>query len=93
MCPASVRQYALLDNEVLAQHGNSCYAVVKHKVSWTHAESLCHLRGGHLFHVNNAGENDFISNLLSSKFNHAVWMGLHDRRHEEHFEWTSGMSL
>ena len=24
-------------------------------------------------------------------FNHSVWMGLHDHRQEEHFEWTSGI--
>ena len=90
LCSATVRQYAREDNEILVQHDSSCYTVVPHKVSWTHAESICNHRGGHLFHVSSASENAFIYNVLNSQFNHAVWMGFHDRAHEERFTWTSG---
>ena len=91
LCPSSVVQYAKQDNEILTQSGDSCYTVVPHRVSWSHAETICNNRGGHLFHVTDSGQNLFIYILLNTHFNHSVWMGLHDHRQEEHFEWTSGI--
>ena len=90
LCPTSVRMYAQQDREVIAQNGGSCYAIVPHRVSWTHAEGICNHRGGHLFHVSSSSENTFIYNLLDQMFNHSVWMGLHDIGHEEQFSWISG---
>ena len=89
LCPSSIVQYAKQDGEILTQMGHSCYTVVLHKFSWPHAEKECNLRGGHLFHVKDSGENLFIYILLNTHFNHSVWMGLSDLNKEEHFEWTS----
>lgn len=83
--------YAKQDREILTQLGDSCYTVVRHQVSWTHAEYICNQRGGHLFDVTSQTQNMFIYILLNTHFNHSVWMGLHDMNREEHFEWTSGM--
>ena len=93
MCSSTVRQYAQQDNEVLVQNGGSCYTIVPHRVSWRHAESICNHRGGHLFHVSSAAENNYMTNLLSTRFNHSVWMGLHDIGHEEQFTWVSGKTI
>ena len=57
--------------------GSSCYTIVPNRLSRSHAEYVCKHRGGHLFHVANAGENLFFYILLSSRFNHSVWMGMH----------------
>ena len=89
LCPSSVVQYAKQDNEILTQMDNSCYTVVPHRYSWSHAESECNNRGGHLFHVQDSNENLAIYILLNTHFNHAVWMGLSDLNQEEHFQWTS----
>ena len=90
LCPASVRQHAHQNNEILAQYGGSCYNIEPHSLSWVHAEKICQLHGGHLFHISSATENNFIYRLLDTRYNHTVWMGLHDRGHEEQFTWTSG---
>ena len=90
LCPSSVVQYAQQDGEIVTQMGHSCYTIVPHRFSWSPAESDCNKRGGHLFHVKDAGENLFIYILLNTHFNHTVWMGLHDTVQEEHFQWISG---
>ena len=97
LCPSSVIQYANQDNEILTQirHSccHSCYTVVPHKYSWSHAEAECNRRGGHLFHVNDRLENLAIYIMLHTHFNHSVWMGLSDLNNEEHFEWTSSKNI
>lgn len=93
LCSSSVVQYAQQDGDILTQLGDSCYTIVPHRVSWSHAEAVCNHRGGHLFHIRNAGENLFFYITLNTRFNHSVWMGLHDKIHEEHFQWTSGKSF
>ena len=90
LCPASQVQFANRYGDILAQYGNSCYTVANTKVSWGHAYDLCQMHSGHLLHILNKDENDFITNLLSSQFSHSVWIGLHDINREEHFKWTSG---
>ena len=90
MCPASQIQFANKYGDILAQYGNSCYTVANYKASWEHAEDICQRHSGHLLHILNKDENDFITNLLTSQFSHSVWIGLHDIDREEHFKWTSG---
>ena len=90
LCPASQIKFANRYGDILAQYGNSCYTVANTKVSWGHAYDLCQMHSGHLLHILNKDENDFITNLLSSQFSHSVWIGLHDLDREEHFKWTSG---
>ena len=90
MCPASQIQFANKYGDILAQHGTSCYTVANYKASWEHAEDICQRHSGHLLHILNKDENDFITNLLTSQFSHSVWIGLHDIDREEHFKWTSG---
>ena len=90
LCPSSVVQYAQQDGDIVAQKGHSCYTVVPHRCSWARAETDCYRQGGYLFHIKDSSENLFIFNLLNTRFNHTVWMGLHDTTYEEHFQWISG---
>lgn len=76
--------------EILAQLGDNCYEVVQVGVSWSHAESICKQQGGHLIHIANKQEQDFILNFLAKHHSHTVWIGLHDQNQEENFEWSSG---
>jgi len=63
-------------------------------VAWGHAESLCQQGGGHLVHINSASEQLYIEAFMARYSpDHSIWIGLHDRRTEGHFEWTAGKSI
>jgi len=91
LCPYLAREYANQYHTLLVQHEGSCYELLHHKISWSHAESLCQQAGGHLAHINNAHEQAYIQSLLS-KYSpqRAVWIGLHDQNVEGYFQWTAG---
>jgi len=73
------------------QHENSCYELLHGNVAYYHAEFLCQQAGGHLVHINSASEQQYIEAFMSRYSpDHAVWIGLHDRRIEGQFEWTAG---
>lgn len=58
------------------------------------AENDCTAKGGHLFHISNQREQDFILLFINSnQFAHACWMGLNDIISEETFDWISGWYL
>jgi len=91
LCPARAISLSRQYGTVLVQHENSCYELLNSKVAWNHAEYLCQQAGGHLVHINSATEQQYIEAFMSRyNPNHAVWLGLHDRRTEGHFEWTAG---
>jgi len=91
LCPYQARQYSRQYHTLLVQHEGSCYELLNGRIAWTHAEHLCQQSGGHLAHINNAQEQAYIQSLLS-KYSpqHRVWIGLHDRDVEGHFQWTAG---
>ncbi|XP_045189364.1 aggrecan core protein-like isoform X2 [Mercenaria mercenaria] len=89
-CPSYVVQGAKSNGFLLTQRGHSCYEVCQTRVSWTHAHMLCTERGGHLVSIHSDNENSYLHRLLQHSYNHRVWIGLHDREHEERFEWTTG---
>ncbi|XP_053379582.1 C-type lectin domain family 4 member F-like isoform X2 [Mercenaria mercenaria] len=90
LCSSRIQQAAKRDGAILAQFGDNCYEVDQSSVSWSHAESICHQHGGHLAHIANQKEQDFIYNFLVKHHSHTAWIGLDDRNNEESFEWTSG---
>jgi hypothetical protein len=91
LCPERIQQLAAgSSGERLAQFGQNCYEIVNSGVSWSHAEAICKGHGGHLIHIANQQEQDFIFDYLVKHHTHTVWLGLNDRHHEEQFEWTSG---
>ncbi|XP_052286374.1 aggrecan core protein-like [Dreissena polymorpha] len=95
MCPASVQQESRRNNNILAQHGDSCYELqTDDKVIWAHSEYLCRQQGGHMVAITSATEQAFVDAFMARHNpNRAVWIGLHDRRVEGQFEWTSGESV
>ncbi|XP_060555969.1 snaclec coagulation factor IX-binding protein subunit A-like, partial [Ruditapes philippinarum] len=91
LCPAKLHQYTREDGGALTQYGDYCYELVPIKTIWSKAERDCMAKGGDLFHVDGPGLQDYIYRWIKSyNFDHAVWMGLHDVRTEENFEWISG---
>jgi len=92
ICPTMAIALSRQYGTTLVQHENSCYELLHNKVTWSHGESLCQQAGGHLAHINSAFEQNYIDAFMAHyNPNKAVWIGLHDRRTEGHFEWTSGL--
>jgi len=48
--------------------------------------------GGRLAQISNPETNDFLTTTLNSLWwqNNAVWIGLNDRQHEQHWQWDNG---
>jgi hypothetical protein len=67
------------------------YAIVRDELTWHEARNLAESLGGHLVVINDADENQFISDMyaapLSSGF---IWMGLTDIGDEGTFRWIDG---
>ncbi|KAL4221425.1 hypothetical protein ACF0H5_019683 [Mactra antiquata] len=79
----------------LGQYGKSCYEIItSNKVSFDQGEQICQLHGGHLAHITNAQEQEFIESFMNRHYpDHAVWIGLTDKEYERYFKWTSGNSV
>ncbi|XP_052286377.1 macrophage mannose receptor 1-like isoform X2 [Dreissena polymorpha] len=91
MCPRSVQEDIRRYNYPLAQHGDSCYELQTQKKIWAHSENICKQLGGHLVTINSASEQAFVDAFMARHNpGNAVWIGLHDRKVEGQFEWTSG---
>ena len=75
----------------LAQYDTRCYERVSMRSTWDSAEKDCKSKGGHLLQIGSSEEEMYIQKFLDHvDSRHAVWIGLHDKRHEEKFSWTSG---
>ena len=90
VCPQQHFQHAASDHGTLFIIDSICYEVVPVTHTWTGAESDCRQRGGHLAHIPDDRHQNIIYSVVKQYHGHDVWIGLHDRAHEEHFEWTSG---
>ncbi|XP_052820486.1 macrophage mannose receptor 1-like [Mya arenaria] len=91
MCPSNVLSLSHRYGTLLAKHDRSCYELLHNKVTWDHGEALCQQAGGHLAHINNAQEQNYIQSfMMAYNPTKAFWIGLNDRRTEGRFEWTAG---
>ncbi|XP_052820485.1 aggrecan core protein-like [Mya arenaria] len=91
MCPPKAVSLAHRYGTLLVQHDRSCYELLHNKVTWDHGEALCQQAGGHLAHINNAQEQNYIQSfMMAYNPTKAFWIGLHDRQTEGRFEWTAG---
>ena len=89
LCSTKVQNLVHRYHTDLVQHGESCYQLMHNKVTWENGEDLCISGGGHLVHVNNWEEQNYLAEFLKSiQFRQSVWMGLHDLYEEGTFEWT-----
>lgn len=75
----------------LFKYEYNCYEIVPKMETFQAAENHCQSRGGHLVHITNAKEQAAIYQVVMQYHGDHVWIGLHDRGHEERFVWTSGM--
>ena len=92
LCPTNRR--ILGNTNHMAQYDSSCYEWFNIGASWTHAESDCITHGGHLVQIGDAQEEAYIQQFFQAHDSqHAIWIGLHDRGHEEFFTWTSGLDF
>ena len=93
-CPYNVFEHASTDNAILFTVDNKCYELVQVKKTWEAAEHDCVAKGGHLAHIPDAHRQTVISSNVQAIHSYeGVWIGLHDRQHENQFQWTSGMTL
>ncbi|XP_052287085.1 macrophage mannose receptor 1-like isoform X2 [Dreissena polymorpha] len=82
-----------MTTSIVAQFGKSCYALYRDVEVWSHAEQTCRLSGGHLVHINDAQEQQYIA-LFIRRHNQTTpaWIGLSDRSVEGRFVWTDGVA-
>ncbi|KAH3823494.1 hypothetical protein DPMN_125299 [Dreissena polymorpha] len=76
---------------IVAQFGKSCYALYHNLEAWSKAEQTCKLKGGHLVHINDDPEQQFIEGFMR-RHNQMTpaWIGLSDTSVEGRFVWTDG---
>ena len=76
----------------LGQYNGRCYELMPHpRMTWEHGESLCKSAHGHLVSITSQGEQSFVQRFLMQHMpDYAIWIGMHDMIHENHFQWTSG---
>lgn len=82
--------YAAAD--VTYTYGGHTYVLVTTEQSWTDAAQGCWGRNGALATINDAAENAFLADVLSSNGINHSWIGLHDQWNEGYFQWVSGDS-
>ena len=71
----------------------SWYWVTPDRRTWTSANSLAKSLGGDLATINNAFENEFITEFNNNRLNQNLWIGLSDASDEGNFSWSSGATV
>ncbi|KAI8495238.1 hypothetical protein Bbelb_272240 [Branchiostoma belcheri] len=69
----------------------TCYKVFNTRKNFKHANTTCQKDGGSLAMPRDAETNDFLGSLVISYCTY--WIGLHDRREEDSFEWVDGPAI
>jgi len=95
LCQGIHLQHASDNSNNIGQYGEYCYEILSHyKMSWQHAEDLCQSGHGHLVSITSAPEQAFVQGFMQRHMSsHAIWIGLHDTKTENVFEWTSGNTV
>lgn len=68
-------------------YGGSNYYCTTSPFTWDEGSSICQSNGGHLATINEAGENQFLANVLTIQ---SAYIGLNDAQQEGTFAWQSG---
>ncbi|XP_052252064.1 perlucin-like protein isoform X1 [Dreissena polymorpha] len=72
----------------------SCYHFGRNPYSFVESEHYCQQHGGHLVHINNAMENDYLKDHVTfMKVGYTWWIGLTDELVEGHFMWRDDDSI
>ncbi|XP_060598714.1 semaphorin-5A-like [Ruditapes philippinarum] len=92
ICPSHLTQR--VPAEYIHLYGDKCYEFVPYVGGWMYARKDCHRKGGHMLSITNAGEQAFISNLISKGYViTTLWLGLDDRVNEGQFNWDTGVKV
>ncbi|XP_046564694.1 lithostathine-1-like [Haliotis rubra] len=68
-------------------YGESCYAYVNFKETWTGAAEICERFGGFLVEIDSSSENDFVKQLLRNSGAGSVWTGGNDLLRSRRWSW------
>jgi len=68
-------------------YGGSNYYCTLEPYTWDQGSSLCQSNGGYLTTINDAGENEFLANILTIQ---SCYIGLNDVQQEGTFSWVNG---
>ncbi|KAK0067568.1 lymphocyte antigen 75 [Biomphalaria pfeifferi] len=89
----------LLNNETLCkdgksvQHGDYCYLMTKHQVSWPEADHVCKHRGMQLVSIHSNSQTNFLVNYTQHTSETLYyWIGLVSYRNGS-FHWSDGSSI
>jgi hypothetical protein len=82
------------------QNAGSYYFKSTQAHSWLNADLKCQQVGGHLAHISNQAENNYVDDIIGTLFPTRGWIGLHQNCNSGSFsepsggwEWTDGISL
>ncbi|KAI8484829.1 hypothetical protein Bbelb_374260 [Branchiostoma belcheri] len=78
-------------NKTYTRCRGTCYKVFNTRKNFKHANTTCQKDGGSLAMPRDAETNDFLGSLVISYCTY--WIGLHDRRKEDSFEWVDGPAI
>lgn len=68
-------------------NGSNYYCSASSTYTWEESNQLSQDNGGHLVVINDAAENDFISDAIMAS---SAWIGFTDEALEDEFVWTNG---
>ena len=73
------------------EYNGSFYKLVDDAMPWTEAEAACERQGGHLATILDAGEQEFINNLIEEEGTlYHYWLGASDANNEGDWRWVTG---
>lgn len=87
VCPSD-----LPDTTLMAVYNDKCYQFVSAEKYWDDARNYCWEHKGRLVKIDNWQTNSFIVgtlNALQQWQNNGVWIGLHDRIKDLHWQWVT----
>ncbi|XP_052760887.1 macrophage mannose receptor 1-like [Mya arenaria] len=91
LCSRRLNQYAHQHHTTVGEFGKSCYELLHQRITFSQAEVMCKKASGHLVHINDAAEQQYVQSFLHRHSPHtAIWTGFNDRHSEGHFHWTAG---
>jgi len=74
-------------NVVVWKSGDHYYKLTDASLSWTQAEAEAQALGGHLVTVDDAAEQQWVSQILDGRYG-SVWIGLSDQAVEGTWAWA-----
>ncbi|KAL1256001.1 hypothetical protein QQF64_014062 [Cirrhinus molitorella] len=74
-------------------HAGKCYLFSTNKLNWTDSRDACISDGGHLVIINSRDEQEFLIDIVGSKYKEDFWIGLTDEKEEGQWLWVDNTKL